>query len=41
MLCPKCKIGKLYIAKTKKDGTILKVKCIICGYKTKTISKLK
>ena len=30
MLCPYCRIGKLYIAETDKEGNIKKVKCIIC-----------
>lgn len=30
-LCPKCKIGKLYIISRSERGDILKVKCIICG----------
>ena len=30
MICPNCKIGKLYWKSSNKDGSIKKVKCIIC-----------
>ena len=33
MICPKCKIGKISIAETTKNGKILKLKCVVCQTK--------